>query len=299
MNKVVRWIESFRLRTLPLSLSGVILASLLAYSHNKFNTYTCVLAITTTLFLQILSNLANDLGDSLKGTDNHNRKGPERAVQSGVITPKEMMVMIGIFTILSIVSGLLLIKYSFGSIFSTQGIIMIALGALAVIAAIKYTMGKKAYGYMGLGDVFVYIFFGLVSVLGTYYLHSLEFSLHMLLPASSIGLLAVGVLNMNNIRDIKNDKVSGKRTIPVIIGEKNAKRYHFTIILLAFIFLFIYTIIEFKSIHNFIYLIGFTPIYMHLKQIVYSSEERLDKQLKIVALSTLLISLLFGISQML
>jgi 1,4-dihydroxy-2-naphthoate octaprenyltransferase len=298
MNKVAHWIESFRLRTLPLSLSGVILASLLAYSHNKFNTYTCIFAIVTTLFLQILSNLANDLGDSLKGTDNQDRKGPERAVQSGKISVKEMKIMIGIFTLLSMISGLLLIRFSFGEIFSFQGKVMIGLGALSVIAAIKYTLGKKAYGYIGLGDIFVYIFFGLVSVMGTYYLHSLEFPLLMLLPASSIGLLAVGVLNMNNIRDIRNDKESGKRTIPVIIGEKNAKRYHFIIILLALIFLLIYTIVEFKSIYNFTYIIGFIPIYMHLKQVVIYSEERLDKQLKIVALSTLLISLLFGISQM-
>lgn len=298
MNKVALWIHSFRLRTLPLSLSGVILASLLAYSNNVFNTYTAIFSITTTLFLQILSNLANDLGDFLKGTDNKNRKGPERAVQSGSISIKEMGIMICIFTALSIISGLLLIKYSFGAIFSPQGITMICIGALAVIAAIKYTLGKKAYGYVGLGDLFVYIFFGLVSVMGTYYLHSLSIPLLLLLPASSVGLLAVGVLNMNNIRDIRNDKTSGKKTIPVIIGEKNAKRYHFAIILLAFIFLFIYTAIEYKSIYNFIYIIGFAPIYLHLKQVVIYSEESLDKQLKIVALSTLLISLLYGLGQL-
>ena len=175
MNKTAHWIHSFRLRTLPLSLSGVILASLLAYSHNKFNTYTCIFAVTTTLFLQILSNLANDLGDSLKGTDNLNRKGPERAVQSGKISVKEMKMMIAIFTLLSMASGLLLIRFSFGEIFSPQGKIMIGLGALSVIAALKYTLGKKAYGYIGLGDIFVFIFFGLVSVMGTYYLHSTEF----------------------------------------------------------------------------------------------------------------------------
>ncbi len=298
MNKTAHWIHSFRLRTLPLSLSGVILASLLAYSHNKFNTYTCIFAVTTTLFLQILSNLANDLGDSLKGTDNHNRKGPERAVQSGKISVKEMKMMIAIFTLLSMTSGLLLIRFSFGEIFSPQGKIMIGLGALSVIAALKYTLGKKAYGYIGLGDIFVFIFFGLVSVMGTYYLHSTEFPLQILLPASSVGLLAVGVLNMNNIRDIKNDKESGKRTIPVIIGERRAKIYHFLVILSALILLLAYTVINYKSIYNFTYIIGFIPIYMHLKQVVIYSEEKLDKQLKIVALSTLLISLLFGISQM-
>lgn len=298
MMKVTDWIHSFRLRTLPLALSGVLLASLLAYSNNVFNLFTAIFSITTTLFLQILSNLANDLGDFLKGTDNKNRKGPERAIQSGSISISDMQIMIAVFIVLSTISGLLLIKYSIVDIFSTKSIVMICIGALAIVSAIKYTIGRKAYGYIGLGDFFVFIFFGLVSVIGTYYLHSQSFSLLTVLPASAIGLLSVGVLNMNNIRDIENDKASGKNTIPVMIGERNAKKYHFIILLLAFLFLFIHTISEYTSIYNFIYIIGFIPIYLHLKQVTVHSEEKLDKQLKVLALSTLLISLLYGIGRL-
>ncbi|MGB5988159.1 MAG: 1,4-dihydroxy-2-naphthoate octaprenyltransferase [Marinifilaceae bacterium] len=295
MSKTKIWIKSFRLRTLPLSLSGVVLASLISYANNLFSLNTCIFALTTTLFLQILSNLANDLGDTLKGTDNSNRKGPERAMQTGLISIKEMKNMILVFVLLSVLSGILLIIYSFNSLSSRNSIYMLSLGALAIIAAIKYTLGKKAYGYHAMGDIFVFIFFGLASVIGTYFLHSAEIPLEMFLPATAIGLLSVGVLNMNNIRDIENDKACGKNTIPVVIGEQKAKIYHYTIITSSFICLAIYFILRVGLLSTLPLFILYIPIIKHLHTVYNSTGIGLDHQLKILSLSTFLISIVTGL----
>ena len=298
MSKTRIWIKSFRLRTLPLSLSGVILASMLAYANNVFSTQTCIYALLTTLFLQILSNLANDLGDSLKGTDNENRKGPQRAMQTGAISIKEMKLMILVFIILSMISGTLLIIYSFDSLTSTNSIYMLSIGALAIIAAVKYTLGKGAYGYHAMGDIFVYIFFGLASVVGTYFLHSAEIPADIFLPATSIGLLSVGVLNMNNIRDIENDKDCGKNTIPVILGEKKAKIYQYILICLSIISMLLYFFLS-GGVKLYPFYIALIPIFFHLYKVKTSSRQELDKQLKLLSLSTLLLAVLSGLSAIL
>lgn len=295
MSKTKTWINSFRLRTLPLSLSGVVLASLIAYANNLFSLNTCIFAFTTTLFLQILSNLANDLGDTLKGTDNKDRKGPERAMQTGLISIKEMKNMILVFVLLSAISGLFLIIYSFDSLSSKNSIYMLSLGAAAIIAAIKYTLGKKAYGYHAMGDIFVFIFFGLASVVGTYFLHSAEIPLEIFLPATAIGLLSVGVLNMNNIRDIENDKACGKNTIPVVIGEKKAKIYHYIIIATSFICLVSYFSLKEGLLSIIPLIILYTPILKHIHAVYKSTGKELDPQLKILSLSTFLISIFSGI----
>jgi len=300
MSKVKSWISAFRLRTLPLSLSSILTGCVIAYSQGKFSTTIAVLAVTTTVFLQVLSNLANDYGDAKKGTDNDKRVGPERAVQSGAISLKEMRNAIIISSILSLSSGISLIyiglkDYNLIYLFS-----FFALGIGAIAAAIKYTVGKKPYGYAGLGDVFVFLFFGLVGVIGTYFLHTHVFESTVLLPAATIGLLSVGVLNMNNMRDIENDASSNKKTLVVKMGIDNAKIYH-TILIVGAITCFASYLILLKS--PFISLICLLPIpifVLNLKKVwSFKDNKDLDPELKKLALSTFLLSILFGISSIL
>jgi 1,4-dihydroxy-2-naphthoate octaprenyltransferase len=220
------WIKAFRLRTLPLAFACIIVGCSAAYSSGYFDQLTVVLLLTTTLFLQVLSNLANDYGDFVKGTDNENRVGPERALQSGRISKSQMVVAIIILAVLSGLSGSALIYVG------TVGLPLIyiggflLLGVLAVVAAIRYSVGRRAYGYVGMGDAAVFLFFGLAGVLGSCFLlaHSLDWML--LLPASAIGLLSAAVLNINNMRDHVEDEKSGKRTLVVVMGLRRAKLYH-------------------------------------------------------------------------
>ena len=235
MSKVRAYITSFRLRTLPLSLSGVLLGSLLAASDGYFKTTTFVWAMLTTVALQILSNLANEVGDLTKGTDNEHRLGPIRSAQSGALSMREMVQAMIVFGVIAIITGSLLIYEAFRDLLNWKSIALFIAGGASIVAAVKYTVGKSAYGYRGLGDLFVFIFFGVVSVMGSYFAMSGVLPWICVLPAAAIGFLSSGVLNMNNIRDIENDSVCGKRTIPVILGIQGAKIYHFVITLLAVI----------------------------------------------------------------
>ena len=291
--KIKAWIGSFRLRTLPLSLSGVILGSFISELYGKFNLTICIYALLTTVFLQVLSNLSNDLGDSLKGTDNDSRQGPTRAMQTNLITKSEMIGMIIVFILLSAFSGILLIYNSFDNLFNKDGIYMLVLGGLAIIAAIKYTLGKHAYGYIGLGDIFVFIFFGLASVFGTFYLYTGIFDPIILMPASSIGLLSIGVLNLNNIRDIENDKVCGKITIPVRIGERRAKNYHYFLIGMSGVLMILY-VLFIGSEYFYLLLLPYSSLIKHLAQVKKLSGRVLDGQLKVLSLNTLAFSLFTG-----
>ncbi|MCH4896385.1 1,4-dihydroxy-2-naphthoate octaprenyltransferase [Marinilabiliaceae bacterium JC040] len=291
--KIKAWIGSFRLRTLPLSLSGVILGSFISELYGKFNLTICIYALLTTVFLQVLSNLSNDLGDSLKGTDNDSRQGPTRAMQTNLITKREMIGMIVVFILLSAFSGILLIYNSFDNLFNKDGIYMLVLGGLAIIAAIKYTLGKHAYGYIGLGDIFVFIFFGLASVFGTFYLYTGIFDPIILMPASSIGLLSIGVLNLNNIRDIENDKVCGKITIPVRIGERRAKNYHYFLIGMSGVLMILY-VLFIGSEYFYLLLLPYSSLIKHLAQVKKLSGRALDSQLKVLSLNTLAFSLFTG-----
>jgi len=300
MSKTKAWIHAFRLRTLPLALSSIILGSLIAASYNQFNSIIFILAITTTLFLQILSNLANDLGDSISGADNANRVGPERAVQSGDISKKEMKNMLYVFITLSLISGSFLIYEAAQIINLQEALIIFAIGILAILAAINYTIGKNPYGYMGFGDLFVFIFFGLVGVLGCYFLHTGNLHWDILLPASSVGLLSTGVLNLNNMRDIENDAQTGKRTLVVKIGSKAAKNYHLIILSLAMLLAIAYSIGHYKSIFQFIYLLSFPLILRHMSTVIKNDEpQKLDPELKKLAISCFLFSLTFGIGTLL
>lgn len=296
MSKLSSWIGAARLRTLPLSISGIIVGSSIAGAEGYFDIAIFSLALGTTLGLQILSNFANDYGDGIKGTDNEERIGPARAIQSGLITQKDMMLAIIITAITTLLLAVLLIYAAFGSEMILTSLVFFLLGIGAIIAAMKYTMGDSAYGYRGFGDLFVFIFFGLVAVYGSYYLYSHDHNLVSLFPAISIGLLSVAVLNLNNLRDRISDKNAGKITMVVKLGESKAKDYHYALILGALFCMVVYSVINSQDLNDFIYLIAFIPLVFHLQRVVNNQEpQRLDPELKIVALSTFGISFLFAL----
>lgn len=300
MSSFKDWIQAFRLRTLPLSISGIILASCFAAYNGAFNFLTFVLAILTTINLQILSNLANDYGDGVRGTDNENRIGPERAIQSGRISPGQMLRAIRLLILSSIGFAFFLVLYSLGFSKVLLSFTFLLLGTLCIYAAISYTVGKKPYGYRGLGDVFVFIFFGIVSVVGCYVLYVQKIHHVVILPAISLGLLSTAVLNINNMRDIESDKLSGKKTLAVILGLRRAKMYHFGLILSSIIVSFIFGLLYYNSILNLIYFIVFIPLLLHLRRVSNMKElKNFDPELKVVALSTFAFSVLLGIGQLL
>ena len=300
MRKVKSWISAFRLRTLPLSLSSILMGSIIAYSHGKFTIPIAVLAITTTVFLQVLSNLANDYGDSKKGTDNINRIGPERAVQSGAISFNEMKNGIIISSILSLVSGITLIYIGLKEYNLMYLILFFVLGITAIAAAIKYTIGKKPYGYAGLGDLFVFLFFGITGVIGTYFLHTHNFDLALILPATSIGLLSTSVLNMNNMRDIQNDAENNKRTLVVKMGIRKSKTYHTGLIIGAIVSFSTFLLLKESSYTYLICLIPLPIFLLNIKKVwTFKDNRELDPELKKLALSTFMLTLLYGISSIL
>ncbi len=296
MAKRNSWIKAFRLRTLPLALASIFMGSFLAISTYNYNWTIIVLAIITTLFLQILSNLANDYGDGMKGTDNDNRVGPKRTIQSGEISPKEMRVGIIILTTLSFISGISLIIFSIGTNWNI-GILFLLLGISAIAAAIKYTMGKNAYGYSGLGDLFVFLFFGPVAVIGTYYLVSGTLDWQIILPAITMGFLSTGVLNLNNMRDMENDANSGKHTLALTLGYKRAKIYHFSLVSMALILPVVFISINYFSPWQFIFVITYPNFIRDIFEInKIRDKSKLDPYLKKLAFSTLIFTLLFGMA---
>jgi len=296
---IKNFIKAARLRTLPLSISGIILVGFLAISDGLFNGVIFSLAILTTIGFQVISNFANDYGDGVKGTDAI-RIGEERMVSSGKISPKQMKKAILISVILTIIFALFLIYESFGLSNFGYTLLFFVLGIVSIVAAIKYTVGDLAYGYSGFGDVFVFLFFGLLSVLGSYFLFTKEIYFLLTLPAISIGLLSTAVLNLNNMRDYQNDKKSKKNTIVVKIGLKVAKRYHYSLLLLSFISAVSYVVLTFTKTVQFIFLLAYIPLVIHALFVYNNKEElRLDAELKKVALSTFLFSVLLGLGQVL
>lgn len=290
------WLHAFRLRTLPLALSSIIIGSALSFFDDSFKLGVCILAAVTTTLLQILSNLANDYGDAVVGTDNKDRLGPQRTVQSGAISKKQMLHAIIYFSILSLFSGLSLLYLAFNGEFNFTLISFLLLGIAAIAAAINYTVGKNPYGYKGFGDLLVLIFFGFVGVVGTYFLNTLSFRWDILLPALSIGLLSVGVLNLNNMRDIENDRKSGKITLVVRLGYKKAKIYHSLLIVIAFATACEFVFRNFEHYLQFIFLV-LLPFFMFdlCKIMKIKNHVELDPFLKKTALKTLLFAILFTI----
>lgn len=295
MKNITAWISAFRLRTLPLSFSLIIVGSALAYERHIFNWSIFSLAILTTLFLQILSNVSNDYGDAVSGVDFAGRVGPERAVQSGAISQQSMKRAIIVFSILSFISGIILLYVAYPTLGKSGFYFMLFVGITAILAAICYTVGCKPYGYIGLGDLSVFIFFGLVGVMGSFILYSGKFESEILLPASSIGLLSVAVLNMNNMRDYQSDMLAGKKTLIVRIGINNGRIYEVCVVCLAFVLLTIYAIFYGKTTQllALIALIRFIPhlIFVCNKE----NQNKLDSQLKVVSIGTLLVAILFTI----
>jgi 1,4-dihydroxy-2-naphthoate octaprenyltransferase len=294
--KLKAWVHAARLRTLPLAISGIILATFIAYNQGLFHWCIFILALTTTLLLQILSNLANDYGDFTHGTDNENRVGPERAVQSGIISPKEMKLAIYIIGMLAFATGVVLLISAIDKTIGLVFILFLITGLLAIGAAIKYTVGKSNYGYKGFGDIMVFLFFGIVSVMGTHFLYTLKTDWKVLLPAAAIGLLSAGVLNVNNMRDVSNDKISGKITLAVRFQKKGSKIYHLALILLSLIFLSVYLFIINEKNVLVSMVMPALPLLLHSYNVLRNDEPKnLDPELKRLALSTLFISLWMGI----
>ncbi|WP_298518095.1 1,4-dihydroxy-2-naphthoate octaprenyltransferase [uncultured Kordia sp.] len=304
------WLAAARLRTLPLSVSGIIVGCSLAnFSTGLLNETVLVqiprfeknylifiLAILTTIGFQVLSNFANDYGDGIRGTD-EDREGEQRMVASGIISPKQMKNAMILTAIITLLLALGVIYVAFGSENFKYSILFLFLGIAAIIAAVKYTVGKSAYGYSGLGDIFVFLFFGWLSVVGSYFLYTKSLNFEIFLPATAIGLLSVAVLNLNNMRDRIKDKAHGKNTLVVKMGSQNAKLYHYALIIGALACSLLY--VNLQGIHsykNYIFLIAFVPLIMNMvvvgKNIIH---KELDPELKKVALSTFLYAILFSI----
>lgn len=314
---VKSYIKAARLRTLPLSISGIVVGSYLGnQACNKillekyFDTTICVftksiwespifwLAILTTIGFQVLSNFANDYGDGIKGSDK-NRAGEARMVSSGAITPKQMKMAMIVTTVITLIIALLLIYVAFGSDNFGFSILFFGLGIVSIAAAIKYTVGNSAYGYSGFGDVFVFLFFGLLSVVGSYFLFTKQVHIEIFLPAISVGLLSTAVLNLNNLRDREEDKKNNKNTLVVKLGVNKAKVYHYILIFAALITALFYVFLDFRSMYQLIFLVAFVPL---IKNTITVSNNTipaaLDGELKKVALSTFLFAVLFGIGQL-
>ena len=293
---VNNWIQAFRLRTLPLALSNTIIGSCLAAADDNFRWPVFGLAALTTVLLQIMSNMANDYGDFVNGKDTAERIGPKRMVQSGEITPKTMLQGIIIIGLICAVSGVALIIIGTEGIPVTNMLLFGLLGLAAIAAAIKYTVGKNPYGYRGLGDIFVFIFFGLVGVVGTYFLHTQAFRWDILLPASAIGMLSTGVLNMNNMRDYEADKNAGKMTIVVAMGTRNAALYHLFLVGGAMLLAIVYTLINYHTVWQWLFVLSFPVLFLNLKKVyTYKNALELYPELPRLSMASLVFALTFGI----
>lgn len=298
------WIAAARPRTLPLALASIILGSFLAASHDPrigghFSWAVAGLAVLTTICLQILSNFANDYGDAVSGKDTDLRVGPRRAVATGDITKEAMLRGIIITALLSLVSGIYLLVVALYGAGNQAFYTLLILGLLSIAAAIGYTNGKRPYGYAGFGDVAVLLFFGWVGVLGTYYLHTLSFRPSLLLPATSVGLFATGVLNVNNIRDIETDTLTGKRSIPARLGVMLAIRYHWGLLLTGMFCAVAYSFLSGAPWTSYVYVLAF-PLFVLNGQAVSTHKKpaELNARLGQLALTTLLFVVLFGVGQL-
>jgi 1,4-dihydroxy-2-naphthoate polyprenyltransferase len=293
-NSLKIWLQAARLRTLPLSFSGIIAGAALALSEGVFNIYIGVLSLWCTLLFQVISNFANDYGDGLKGTDNDQRIGPKRVLQSGLLAASQLKRGIVFLSVVAVFSVLLLLTVSFGISNWPYFLLFFVLGIASIWSAIRYTVGASAFGYKGLGDLFVFLFFGLLSVLGSKFLYNLHISLSDIFPALVIGSLSVSVLNLNNLRDHENDRLSDKNTLVVKLGYKWGKRYHMLLFFLAFLASLGTAYFSFESSLNLLPLLVFIPLLFHLIKVSKTTlPSLLDPELKKVALLTFLWSICF------
>lgn len=293
-NYLLAWISSFRLKTLPLALSSIFIGNALAYWNGLFQWSIFTFTFLTASLLQILSNLANDYGDATKGLDLQTRLGPKRGIHQGILTASQLRFAIIINIILCVFSGYLLLIIASQSLIELIG--FIGLGGLAIIAAITYTIGHKPYGYLGLGDLSVLIFFGLVGVLGSYYLQTGDINSSLFLPALGCGLLIVTVLNMNNLRDYENDKAGNKNTLIVLIGVQLGKYYHCALLITGLLFFTLFSLYYLHTIYSWLFIITLPFVYQHLKKIVCASTSIQFRDQFIVTIQlSLLINTLYGL----
>jgi 1,4-dihydroxy-2-naphthoate polyprenyltransferase len=294
------WIEAMRPRTLPLALACIILGTFLAGADGLVNWPVAILAGLTAVNLQILSNLANDYGDSIHGADHIERAGPKRAVQAGHVTAVAMKQAVIIFVLLSAVTGLGTLWLAFGAQGLMLALIFLVLGGAAIWAAVSYTASSKPYGYVGLGDLFVLIFFGWAGVIGTYFLQAQQFDWRLILPATSCGLLAVAVLNVNNIRDIDSDRQAGKQSIPVRLGPEGARTYHWILLGTAVLCAIIYVLLNGAGLWQWLFVLALPLIWKNGTAVAHTYDPiLLNPLLKKTSLMTLAFVIVFGIGQLL
>lgn len=289
------WIQAARLRTLPLAASGIIAGAALAWYNDAFSWAISLWALIVALMLQILSNFANDYGDFTKGTDNEDRVGPERTMQSGAIKKNEMQKAMATMVVIALVAGFYLLFIASQTLGSIVWLVFGGLGVMAIMAAILYTVGKRAYGYFGLGDIMVFLFFGLASVLGTYYLNTGHVPLEAWLVGAGIGFLSTGVLNLNNMRDIDNDVASGKKTLASRLGFEKAKFYH-TVLVVMGIYCILLTgwLLKFDLWFLIILILPSVKLYNDMLQVRKTMDKnQLDPFLKKLSLGTFLLTLVF------
>lgn len=297
MATIKQWISSFRLRTLFLAVATVIMGSGLALHKGMFSLTVFLLALLLAVSIQILANLANDLGDFLKGTDTTGkRQGPTRALQSGKITPREMKRAVSLFIVLCVTTGLALVWIAAPLTDPSSAWLLTAVGAACILAALFYTMGKHAYGYRGWGDLFAFLFFGPVPVIGTWFLHTHTISFQPLLPSVGLGLISTMILNINNMRDIENDKASGKITIAVKMGLPTAKTYHAAMTIVSFLCFAGYNMLYVPPPwYKYSYLLFFILLFKIVCEIRHKDGHALDPYLKLTSLSGLLLALTFAV----
>ncbi len=289
-------IQSMRLRTLPLSMAGVLLGILLAVADWKVDVWTAVLIVITTVCLQILSNLSNELGDVLRGTDTAERVGPQYGLNSGALSIPDMKLLIGIFVGLCVVFGTAMTWRAFGTLWDMTPVLVLMLGAAAIMGAMKYTLGHNPYGYRAKGDIYVFLFFGLVSVMGAYFVCTKGVGLHwkLLLPAAGVGCFSVGVLNVNNIRDMKTD-AANRVTVAIKLGTHKARIYQTVLIGLGWVCMAAYCLLCWPSAWHWMWVVTLPLYIVHLKGIWTREDRALDSMLPLLVMSTFALSLLFGL----
>ena len=300
MNTLKIWLEASRPRTLLLAFASIFVGLSLSTFNGTFRPLIAILTLLTAILLQILSNLANDYGDFKHGADHNERQGPKRSVQKGTITASAMLRAMVIIAVLTVVSGISLVLLALGAKSLLWSLLFITIGGLAIWAAIGYTASNNPYGYVGLGDPMVLIFFGYVAVLGTYFLQQQSLNGSLFLPATSVGLLAVGVLNINNIRDITSDLAAGKHSIAARLGARNARLYHWILLILSILCTVLFVLQNWQSPLQLIFLLAIPLLIFNGINVWRRQEPKaIDPLLKQMSISTLVFSILFSIGHML
>ena len=295
-SKFILWLKAFRLYSLMVSSAGIIMGTFIAASYGYFRLDVFIFTLLTTWCLHLLCNISNDYGDAVRNTDADHDFGDIRYVQDGLLSLKEVKNMCIALAILSAVFGTLMIFSALGMQLTLIHIVFFLLGAFAIYGAVAYTNGKKPYGYIGLGDFSVFLFFGIATVAGSYYLQTLLFDFSILIPAAAIGMPIIGLLNNNNIRDINSDYKSGKITIAYRLGERNARIYQYILIALLFILSAIYVLLHYKNLWQWMFLLMLIPFGMYIKAFYKAkTPHEYHKLMGMISILTLLFGIVYGL----